>query len=285
MKPQTFVVLLAAGTLYAQSPDPVTASGDTTSTQPPPAAIIGPLADGTQPAAVPPPPAPERQVLKSLTKRIVREEPAPLPDMRPVRKTVALTKQLIVSPPLPEAPAPPPADLTDPEVAARMAAFRASKRKTEIVLVSATVYDHRQTYLRWWPNGRPEREMGAWVDFDASLLTGFANYSWGERRFALIMGLGNEDTARRQRFEAMRGRTYTPPAIPEIPAGGSGFVVAKGDADAPGALDLVNSLVDLYRAEQPRLAAAYAGREKARLEREAHLRAHEACPPSVPLPS
>lgn len=161
--------MLPALVLHAQeSQEPSTSLPELVQVQPDPTAapipgeeiptarILGTLLDGTPSPPAPPPPAPDFKVLQSRSKSIVREEPAPLPDMKPVRKTVTLTKQIIERPVLPDPPVPlPPLDITDPAVAARFAAMRSKFRKTEIVFVSATVIDHRATFVRWWPNGKP----------------------------------------------------------------------------------------------------------------------------------
>ncbi len=195
--------------------------------------------------------------------------------MKAVRKTVTLTKHLIVEPIFPDPPPPlPPREITDLAVTARMAMMHAKYRKTEIVYVSATVYDHQRTFVRWWPNGNHGQEMCAWSNLDFNLLSGFAEFTWQGRKFALLMGLGNENSTTRRRSVSKSGQIYTPPDIPEIPLDGPGFVVTKGDATEPGALDFLTSLHDLYRVEGTRLQDAYVGREKARIEHEAYLRAN-----------
>jgi len=256
--------------------DPAEA-GPATATQ-----IIGSLSDGTPPQLSPPKPPLELEVLKTLAKPIVLEEPAPLSGMKSVRKTVTLTKHLIVEPDLPEPPPPlPPVDITDPAVIARLAEMRDKFRKTEIVFVSATVYDHSRTFVRWWPNGQYDKEMCAWSNVDFNLFCGFSDYTWQGRKFSLLMGIGNENAALRQHFASMRGRTYTPPEIPALPTDGPGFVLTKGDAADPASLDVLTGLHELYRVEETRLKDAYAGREKARIEREAFLRAHPPQPKDV----
>ncbi len=238
-------------------------------------AITGHLHDGTPSPPSPPMPEPELNILKTLTKPIVRIEPAPLPDMQPVQKTVTLTKHIIVEPDYPEVPPPlPPREITDPAVIARMAIMRAKYRKTEMVYVSATVYDRRRTLVKWWPNGHHEEAMSAWSDVDFNLLSGFAEFTLQGRKFSLLMGLGNENSTTRRRSVSKTGRTYTTPEIPMIPADGPGFVVIKGDATRPGALDVLTSLHELYRIEGTRLQDAYAGREQARIEAEARHRAN-----------
>jgi hypothetical protein len=201
--------------------------------------------------------------------------------MKPVRKTVTLTKQIIERPVLPDPPAPlPPLDITDPAVAARLAAMRSKFRKTEIVFVSATVIDHRATFVRWWPNGKPESEMNAWVNIDFNLFCGFGTYEWGGRRFALIMGIGNESSAARQKLASRLGKAYVAREVPALPADTPGFVLTKG-GPVDGSLDMLSGLLDLYRAEEPRLSAAYAGREAARIAREAELRRNPPQPKDV----
>ena len=258
-----------------------TAEDTRTAVVPEPAVITGTLVDGTPPKPAPPKPEPDFKVLSSRSKTVVREEPAPLAGMVPVRKPVTLTKLLIEREELPAPPEPlPPLDISDPAVASRLAAMRAKFRKTEIVFVSATVHDHRATFVRWWPNGKPESEMNAWVNIDFNLFCGFGTYEWGDRRFALVMGIGNESSAARRKLAERLGKTYIAREVPALPADAPGYMLTKGNADA-GAMDTLSGLLDLYRAEEPRLSAAYAGREAARIAREAELRRNPPQPKDV----
>ena len=81
---------------------------------------------------------------------------------------------------------------------------------------------------------------------------------------------------------AKHGRTYTPPVIPELPAGKATFTIISGN---PGgnALTDIHSLHDLYNNEYEKLLTAYQGREQARLAREAELKAHPPQPKDIVL--
>jgi hypothetical protein len=107
-------------------------------------AIIGPLADGT-----PSPPAPAK-VLPDFT--IQNTDTHRLADHKVIMHRVA-------DPGLPDPPAPP-----QPMSREELEALRASPewqaalaehKETKLCLVSATVYDHERTLVRWYGNGTP----------------------------------------------------------------------------------------------------------------------------------
>lgn len=269
--------------------------------------IPGPIADGT-----PAPPAPERRlpdfnVRSTTTKKIMREEPSGVPGLPPVRKKVTLSMHLVEDPNLPDPPPPPPAqppeDMTDPAVLARRAELWAHYQEPEYVFLSATVYDHQRTLVRWWPNrgpaapltvklapvpvlgrwpnDKPDVEMIAWSNIDFNHLSGFSDYTYKGRKFSLVMGVGDLSTATMEKWAQRSGRAYIPPVFPELPADGPGFVVTKGDTSDEQAMDVITGLHELYKAEGPRLKAAYEAREQARMKREAYLRANPPQPKDV----
>jgi hypothetical protein len=118
-------------------------------------AVIGPIADGKPSPPVAEVEKPKFQIRNTITQKIMREEAAQAEGMEPVRKQVTATVHVVNDPKLID-PAPPlPAlEITDPAVIARMNEMRANAKNHEIVFVSATVYDHEHTLLRWWPNGQ-----------------------------------------------------------------------------------------------------------------------------------
>ena len=216
------------GLLAAQEPpatetpsttEPTTSDTSANDTPPPatPAAagetaIIGPIADGTPSPPAPEPQLPDFRVKRTLVKRVMREEPSGVPDLKPVRKLVTATMQLVEDPHLPAPPPPPPPlDINDPAVLAWKAKVGALYQKTEFVFVSATVYDHQRTLLRWWPNRDPDAEMTmklapvpvlgrwpngdplvevtAWSNIDFNHLCGFSDYTYNGRRYSLVMGV------------------------------------------------------------------------------------------------
>jgi len=64
-------------------------------------------------------------------------------------------------------------------------------------------------------------------------------------------------------------------------ASGPAFVITEGDTTDKEAMDLVQGLHDLYRAEGVRMAAAYHARVKADADRRAYLLANPPKPENV----
>lgn len=225
---------------------------------------------------------PNFEVISRHVETIIEEEPAPLPDMQPVRKMVTSIVEIVADPHLPEPPpAPSPADPNDPVVLARLEALRLRAKKTEFVFVSATVYDHGHTLLKWRANGKPENKMTAWSRLDFNHFSGLGKYSYNDRIYSFMMSVTNESQANRQRLAARRNRPYVPVQIPEIPSEGPGFVIVSGDQTDAALMDVVTGLHELYRVEGQRMADAYVAREAARKVHEAELRANPPQPEDV----
>lgn len=255
--------------------------------------IPGPITDGRRAEPAPKPEPVEFAELTSRTKRVDVVEAPEMSDLPPVTGTVNVTVKLVDDPRLPTPPPPPPPleDLPpgDPEVIARMEELSARYRGTDLLFLSATVFDHRRTLLRIYPNGKVDGEVVAWSNLDFNHFSGFAIYRVTDGvdgtlyDFGLLMGIGNTETPVMRRLAEKTGSEYEAPAIPEfsdLEAGGPAFVVVEGSADSP-AMDTLEQVHDLYRKEGARMEAAYHAREKARAERKAYLLANPPEPSDV----
>jgi hypothetical protein len=156
-------------------------------------------------------------------------------------------------------PAPP--DEALPADPARQGAFRqilANRPRRELVCLSATVYDHRATLLRWF--GSNGRMFEAWSNIDFNLMRGVGAVQQGDtEHYLLYLGLGNVDTARLAARWSEFGRSYRPPAIPTLPPLAETqptLVVTKGDPTS-AEMNALNALHELYRLEHPRLKASH----------------------------
>jgi len=278
MKPIPLVllaVLVATASLRSQDapivvpPDPTTAH------------IIGNIANGTPSPPAPVPVTPNFAVKSSWTAQVVREEPAPLPGMTPVRKPVNVTVQVVEDPHLPTPPAPALVN-SDPAAIARFKAMVAARPKVENIFLSATVYDHQRTMLRWHPNGHPDQEVIAWSALDFNVMSGFSKFTYNGSDYNLFMFVGNDSSEQHRRFAQMRGVTYVPPVFPDLPPSGTpAFVVTQGDSTDADAIAPITALHELYKVEGPQLVAAHQAREQARIEHEAWLRANPPQPQDV----
>lgn len=249
-----------------------------------------PISDGT-PSEPPPKPEPlELKVLSSRTTRMDVTEAPEMPDLPPITGTINVTVQLVEDPNLPDPPTPlPPLPPDDPVVVARLAELAEKHRGTQLVFISATVYNHSRTFLRIYPNGRVGGMVTAWSNLDFNHFSGFSTYRVKDAEdetlydFGLLMGVGSTDTERWEELAAEKGYEYEAPEIPEMPDfadTGPSFLVVEGDAESP-AMDTLEQIHDLYRKEGARMEEAHHARVKARAERKAWLLANPPVPEDV----
>ena len=253
--------------------------------------IPGPICDGKPSAPVPKPEPIDFTIKQSRITRMAVTEAPEMPDLPPIKGVINVTVQLVKDPGLPDPPPPlPQLPPDDPAVVARMEEFRQNYRGTELVFLSATVYDHSRTLLRIYPNRKAEGEIIAWSNLDFNQFGGFSSYrvTGIDGTFhdcGLLMGIGNENTAAMEARLARYGKNYDKPENPKLPdlaASGPAFLVIDGQADGE-AMDTLLQVHDLYRKEGARIEAAFLAREKAYAERHAYLLAHPPVPENVKI--
>ncbi|MEO8615220.1 MAG: hypothetical protein ABI600_08780 [Luteolibacter sp.] len=257
------------------------------------AQITGGISDGKPSLPAPKPEPIAFDVKSTITRRIHVVESPEMQGLPAPEGDIKVTLQLVKDPgltdPLPPLPALPP---DDPAVLARMAELSKTYRETQLVFVSATVYDHSRTYLRCYPSGDGNRrEIACWSNLDFNHFSGFATYQVngadGEtRQYGLMMGIGNEDTKQRAEMLANHDITYKLPEIPTLPdlaTSGPAFVITEGDTADTETMELIEGMHTLYRAEGPRMEAAYQARTLAYEERKAFLLAHPPKPKDVTI--
>lgn len=96
------------------------------------------------------------------------------------------------------------------------------------------------------------------------------------------MGWSNVEVGRMKDLQTARGLDQGEPALPDFPEGKATYQII-GDQPAVGDLAVIQSLHDLYNKDHERLLAAWQGREQARLQQEAYLRAHPPKPKDITL--
>lgn len=254
--------------------------------------IPGPVSEG---ARIEPPPSPksdpiEFKVLSSRTTRMDVTKAPEMHDLPPVTGTINVTVQVVEDPGLPDPPPPLPAvPPDDPAVIARMEELVANYRGTELVFLSATVVDHKRTFLRIYPNGKVGKEVTAWSNLDFNHFGGFSTYRVRDAAdgtlydYGLLMGVGNISSQRLGELAERGDLDYNTPATSELPdlsVGGPAFIVVEGDAKSP-AMDTLEQVHDLYRKEGQRMEVAYHAREKARAERKVYLLANPPTPDDI----
>lgn len=189
------------------------------------------------------------------------------------------------APPIPPTPRPstPVPEATPLSLAERAAAEARAKKKFEVLMISATVYDCRVTELRWYFG---QREYRAWSNIDFNYLAGQGEIETEDSIYWLIMGLGN-DTAEsvaaaneRAAAEGWNWHKELPPAD-RFPPNRAEYILAGGSNDPKPpseALAPLDALHSYYEANRERLADEYVKREAAQLAREKWLKEHPPIP-------
>lgn len=97
----------------------------------------------------------------------------------------------VVPPVLPQPPPPPPQPTAEQVAAAKAAWDREPHKKFEILFLSATVYDHNVTEIRWYGG---KREFRVFSNIDFNYLRGAGEFETEDTVYMLLMGIGNETT-------------------------------------------------------------------------------------------
>ncbi len=232
------------------------------------------------------------RIISSRTRFVDVSKAPELPGLPPVTGTIRIDVLLVEDPNLPDPPPRLPAlQSDDPVVIAKLAELTARMRDTELVFLSATVYDHHRTFLQIYPNGRVDDAISAWSNLDFNHFTGFSSFrvidgvDGGYHDYAILMGVGTMDTRRWAEFAAAKGVEFKLPDMPELPdlsETGPAFILEKGNPGS-AAMATLEQLHDLYRTEGHRMAAASRAREKALAERRAYLLANPPVPEDVTI--
>jgi hypothetical protein len=134
-----------------------------------------------------------------------------------------------------------------------------------LLMLSATVYPGPRTFLNWthhFTDGT-SRQFSGWSNIDFNHYTGVSTFLGTDgNHHTFVMGIGTEESP----------ATNAPEFTAEEPT-----FIPDGDIPAE-ALVVMDSMHKIYANESEKLAAAYAGRERARLAEEAELLANPAQP-------
>lgn len=175
----------------------------------------------------------------------------------------------------------------DAEFSQRVAEYREANPESFILFLGATVYRAKdsppRTLVRYWPGGK-DGDITFWSSADFALIAGGINSfvdSAGDSHH-LMMAWSKVDIDRMADLRASRGLEYDAPEIPNLPEGKATFQIT-GNQPAAEKFVVIQSLHDLYNNEYERLKTAYEGRERARIEREAYLKANPPQPKDITL--
>jgi len=237
---------------------------------------IGDIPDGT-----PLPPQPPKPVFVVPARDILATTSQPQGG-----RTITIQKIKPIALPPPPEPAPPPLAAADPAFQERLAQFKEEHPKSDMVMLGATVYRFKdsppRTLVTYWPEGRGEC-VTFWSSADFSLISGIFSFvaTDGETR-SLFMMWSSTEVDRLADLFAAHGREYEGPNIPNFPTGPATFTIVGAPPDAE-TLVPIQSLHDLYNSEYAHLKTAWEGRERARIEREAYLKANPPQPKNIVL--
>ena len=140
--------------------------------------------------------------------------------------------------------------------------------------VSATIYDHKTTYVRW-QNGK--KVFAAWSNVNWNHLGGFENFEGRGKLYNMSLFSSNVST-NPSRAELWAGARMNPPKIPPLPSldeKGASYMMVVGDESDDSAMEFIEAIHDLYEAHRPILEEAWNERRDnnlAHLERQRRLR-------------
>ncbi len=247
--------------------------------------------DATLSESVPKPEPSDFKVLSSHTTRMPVKEAPEMHDIPFVNRTINVTLQVAQDPKLTD-PLPLPILPTSVlAVDAQMTELAEIQQGTELVFLSATVYNHHRTFLQIYLNGKLENAVTAWSNIDFNHFNGISSYRVKDAEdatlydFGFLLGIDNIDTKGWEQLPAEKSSNYKLPEIPKMSDlihCGPSFVVVEGAAESP-TMDTLEQLHDLYRKEGARMEAAYHAREMAHAERRAYLLANPPKPRDVTI--
>ncbi len=270
MKTKPFVFLAMLATAAFAHSEEQAAPAPTT------ARIVGEIPDGTPAPAAPQVEfvVPAKDVLETTTHE--------LEDGRTV--TIQRIKPIDLPPP-PEETAPAPA-VNNAAFQQRLANIQAQRQQSTPVSLGVTVYRSASQPPRSLVTYRPVGSSDAitfWSSADFSLLTGVSKFiSTDGKTHPLWMMCHSENADNTAAFRARHGLPYQAPQIPSFPEGNATYQIV-GTQPAAAVLVPIQSLHDLYNNEFDKLLTAYQGREQARIQRDADLKAHPPEPKDITL--
>lgn len=238
------------------------------------ARVLGDIPDGTPPAPEPAKPGfivPAADVLATKT-------------CEQGGRTITFREIAPIALPQPVAPALP--DTDSQAFQSRIAALRENYVEQEILMVGATVFRAKDSPARSLVRisrlgGR--EDVTFWSSADFALLSGIPYFIGSDgvtRSTMMAWSIENTDAAAVLRVKY--GLAYNAPEIPAFPVDKATFVLTSTNPPA-ATLAAIQSLHDLYNNEHARLQAAYEGRERARIQQEADLKANPPQPKDIVL--
>jgi len=161
--------------------------------------------------------------------------------------------------------------LSSSEIEARHEAIRKwiseMKESGGMFTVSATIYDRKTTYVRWWHEGQ---EYTAYSNVDWNFLGGFHEFEGRGKRYTMMLFSGNATTEQLEK-EIQAGYRIAMPQLPKLPdlrTQGASYMMVKGDEKNDDAMEFIEAIHDLYESEKIPLKTAWRERIKNKKIRE-----------------
>jgi len=153
--------------------------------------------------------------------------------------------------------------------------------------VSATIYNNRATFVRWWSHKDGQEKMyECWSNVNWNHLGGMVSFRAREQEFTYLLMHGNSSLkalreARRENPEIKVPRI--PKELPRLRDSGPRYVMMNGDERDDDAMEFIEAIHDLYAAKQRELRRAYRKRERARLARIEELKRNPPQPKDIEI--
>ena len=265
-----YLTLLEVGGSHIREPVAPVASPTT-------ACILGDLPDGT-----PPPPQPPKPTFVVAAKDILTTA-----TQQQGGRTITIRRIKPIALPPPPKPAPVQTALEQAALQEELAETGVLQPKWDFLFLGATVFRTKdsppRTLVTYWPS--ITGEVSFWSSADFGLLAGMGDFAAANgQTFSMFMAWGYEDIdGSMADFQASHDRPYEAPLMPRFPDGKATFSIIGAAAADPEVLVPIQALHDIYNNEFARLKAAYEGRERAQLQREAELKANPPRPKNITL--
>ena len=137
----------------------------------------------------------------------------------------------------------------------------------KMLLLSATVYDHQFTEVRW--NDGTQPGLTAYVNLDFRYFTAVTNLETADTVYDLMFAWGDDATS------SLTQAGQPLPNFSSVPAGHSGYQVIAGDPNAnPDAVAALNALCAYYDANSAQMIAAYNQQQANNAAYQQWLQAH-----------
>lgn len=124
------------------------------------------------------------------------------------------------------------------------------EKQYKVLFLSATVYDHQFTEVRWFGGSNPA--LRAYVNIDFAYFTTVTTLETADTVYDLFFAWSNDTV------DSLTQAGQTPPNLSSFPAGRSSYQIIAGDANANAdALAALDALCVYYDANSTQMIAAY----------------------------